>query len=403
MAMLINLGKIIIMAMLHHENTVIPSFSPLRHRGQRAEDLIAQIFDADGWTVTHAPRNGLQEAYLAVSKRHRSFAVAIKSLSEGRADRVIPLLSHAVLQAQAYARMGKKALPLAVIHVERASPSLINHVISFSEQFAPDVAIGIIVDRGLQRFLGAGLEGLNAEPRDIRRGIAPPSNQAVHLFSDLNQWMLKVLLAPEIPENLLTAPRTPCRNASDLAVAAAVSKMSASRFIQQLRKEGFLEDFSQGLRLVRRAELFRRWRAAALRHSLEMPMRFLIRGSVKLQIREMMSSHKACLGLFAAATELKFGHVTGIPAHIYVPKLPRFDDDGWKGLVSASHSEAPDLILRQAASPNSVFRSAVNHQGMAVSDIIQVWLDVSDHPSRGQEQADLIYRKLLKKIIEGSV
>jgi len=32
-----------------------------------------------------------------------------------------------------------------------------------------------------------------------------------------------------------------------------------------------------------------------------------------------------------------------------------------------------------------------------VSDILQVWLDVSQHPSRGKEQADLIWRKILSR------
>jgi len=36
---------------------------------------------------------------------------------------------------------------------------------------------------------------------------------------------------------------------------------------------------------------------------------------------------------------------------------------------------------------------------MIVSDIIQVWLDVVNHPSRGEEQAKLIYEKILRPII----
>jgi hypothetical protein len=39
--------------------------------------------------------------------------------------------------------------------------------------------------------------------------------------------------------------------------------------------------------------------------------------------------------------------------------------------------------------------------GDAVSDILQVWLDVSVHPSRGREQADLIRRRVLDKVIRG--
>ena len=51
--------------------------------------------------------------------------------------------------------------------------------------------------------------------------------------------MLKVLLAPEVPEELLSAPREQYRNASQLAEAAQVSVMSAFRFVQQLQVEGY--------------------------------------------------------------------------------------------------------------------------------------------------------------------
>jgi hypothetical protein len=33
--------------------------------------------------------------------------------------------------------------------------------------------------------------------------------------------------------------------------------------------------------------------------------------------------------------------------------------------------------------------------GVPVSDVLQVWMDVAQHPSRGREQADLIWRKIL--------
>jgi hypothetical protein len=65
----------------------------------------------------------------------------------------------------------------------------------------------------------------------VRRSV-PESGQ---LFSDLNQRMLKVLLAPELPEGLLSAPRGQYRNASQLA--------------------------APHLDLVRREDLFGRWLA----------------------------------------------------------------------------------------------------------------------------------------------
>lgn len=130
-------------------------------------------------------------------------------------------------------------------------------------------------------------------------------------------------------------------------------------------------------------------------------MRFLIRSPVEQQIRGLLAMHEgeACLGLFAAADALQLGHVSGVPPYIYVPKLPRPEDKKWRALVVAPPSEKPELIVRQALSPKSAFRGAVHQEGLIVADVIQVWLDVSNHPSRGEEQADLIYEKVLHPIV----
>lgn len=329
------------------------------------------------------------------------FAIEVKSLAEGRADRVIPMLSQAILEAQSHALDAGNAQPLAVISVESASQSLSKRLETFVEKYAPNVAVGLVSKNGLRYFRGAGLEELNAEPEEPRWYGSLPSIQPANLFSDLNQWMLKVLLAPDIPDHLLQAPRQRYQNGSELAEAAKVSAMSASRFLQQLRNEGYLDDSSRYLALVRRQELFRRWRSAVIRSSPEMSMRFLIRGTIQKQVSSLLASNQgeSCLALFWAAEALGLGHVSGVPPYVYVPKLPRPADKKWRALAVASPSDKPDLIVRQALSPKSVFRGAVHHNGLIVSDVIQVWLDVANHPSRGEEQADLIYEKALRPIV----
>ena len=210
--------------------------------------------------------------------------------------------------------------------------------------------------------------------------------------------MLKVLLAPELPEDLLTAPRGKYRSGLEFANAADVSSMSAARFLQQLRAEGFLDSQSTRLSLVRRPELFRRWRAALVRSPVELPVRFAIKASADQQIRRLLRSDPSgsCLGMFAAADELRLGHVSGVPPYVYVPKLPRAQN-AWKSLMPVT-SGPPDLIIRQTPTPRSTFRGAVRRDGIAVADVIQIWLDVSSHPSRGSEQADLIYRTILRPL-----
>ncbi len=105
-------------------------------------------------------------------------------------------------------------------------------MLEFAGEYAPEVAAGVVDFDGFRLFRGEGLEGLNAEPPRASHRVAAQSI-GQPLFSDLNQWMLKVLLAPDLPETLLSAPRGRYRNASQLAAAANVSVMSAFRFLRQ--------------------------------------------------------------------------------------------------------------------------------------------------------------------------
>ena len=252
-------------------------------------------------------------------------------------------------------------------------------------------------------------------PRDSRGrvSLAPAS----HLFSDLNQWMLKVLLAPGISADLLSGPRGEYRNASQLAAAADVTVMSAFRFVRQLGAEGFLDGSGSTLKLVRLEELLRRWQAANLRAPREIAMRWVLRGDPERQLREALrrraaesveasnrsrrgprTAYRACLGVFAAADALGLGFVHGVAPHVHVDKpAPAVLQS--LGLSMEGVSESPDVYVRVPASRESVFRGAVTRDGVPVSDVLQVWLDSSAHPARGAEQSEMIYRRVIRPLL----
>ena len=223
--------------------------------------------------------------------------------------------------------------------------------------------------------------------------------------------MLKVLLAPLLPEELLRAPRREYRNASELAAAAGVSVMSAFRFVRQLRQEGFLDNSDGPLRLVRRQELLRRWQAANLRPAPELSLRWIISVKNQRQLPAVLRSYnvasnvkqqpapRACLGLFAAAESLGCGFVHGVPQYFYLENLDR-EVLNRLGLSAEGAELKPDVYARVPISRESVFRGAVVREGVPVADILQVWLDISSHPSRGKAQAEEIRRRALAPIFE---
>jgi hypothetical protein len=272
--------------------------------------------------------------------------------------------------------------------------------------------------RGFRSFHGFGLEKFNSErsvPAEIE--LPAPWESPSDLFSDLNQWMLKILLGQNFPEFLLSIPRGEYRSGRQLAEAGGVSAMSVSRFLRQLSSEGFLDESKEPLRLVRVEELMRRWLNASYRSAREVPVRWIIRGGKDLlqsAVRSYLSRvedkrprkgkqrsvrlggphPRICIGLFAAADSLGFGFVRGAAPHIYLEQFSAVALDHL-GLSARQPEGPPDVYIRIPENKEAVFRSAVRNNGVLVSDILQVWLDVSNHPTRGKEQADEIWKRVL--------
>lgn len=373
--------------------------SELRHnhaeRAAYAEELVKQILGNAGWDIIEFPDRGRQNVDFVIERPEASYAVEIKAAPEGRSDRLIPIWSQAYLQA-------KHASPdrniLVAVVAPRLNARAIDQLLEFAEECAPDAAVGIVDFEGLQVFRGRHLDKINSikENRfDDKRKIR---NKPINLFSDLNQWMLKVLLAPSIDEGLLAAPRARYDNASQLAKAAGASVMSAFRFIEQLRHDGYLDDSSSHLALVRRRELFQKWLAAAAKAVKEVPVKFILRIDPDKEIQRILQSKNRCLGLYAAANALGLGFVHGVPPYIYIRRIDEAEINRIGNIREAEKGEQPDLILREPSAPESLFRGVVKVGGLVAADVLQIWLDASFHPSRGAEQAKYIEDRILSSI-----
>jgi hypothetical protein len=96
---------------------------------------------------------------------------------------------------------------------------------------------------------------------------------------------------------------------------------------------------------------------------------------------------------------LGLGFVRGTPAHIYLERLT-LDALNRLGLSLDGSSRPPDLIVRIPRNSEAVFRPRVFKQNVPISDILQVWLDVSTNPARGKEQARAMQRGALKPLFE---
>ena len=214
--------------------------SPINNEAQFGR-IVSELFRDDGWKVLQEPREPNAAPDFVVSGHGKKLVVELKRASEGRKDRIIPLLSQAALEAVHYSRViPGHPIPVALVGANRISDSVADEAIQFLRERAPEVAIGVLDLEGLRLFAGHGLESLNSARRP-QSDLPPSKARAPQLFSDLNQWMLKVLLAPRIPELNLSAPRGRYHGPSQLSEAAGVSVMSAFRFVEEFSKAGFLE------------------------------------------------------------------------------------------------------------------------------------------------------------------
>src|SRR6266478_3806497 len=122
----------------------------LESRAAQFESLLADVFQRAGWEVQRGARAGNREIDLLIARPPYQYAVEMKVASEARRDRVLPLLSQAILQAQAAARCAPElSAPLAVIAASHIPESLLPAIREFAHDYAPDVAVGLFDLEGL--------------------------------------------------------------------------------------------------------------------------------------------------------------------------------------------------------------------------------------------------------------
>jgi hypothetical protein len=360
--------------------------------GSEAARTVASLLEGAGWTVT-----AHESADFLIRKGRLRYVVEVKRVREGRSDRLVPVVAQAILQAQHYSRLLGNAKPLVVVVGDAIPPRVAEAVKEFLQTYAPDTALGLLEAGGRCEFIGPGLDVLTRIPSQVER--PQKGAKAVALFSDLNQWMLKVLLAADLDNrSLLNASPARYRNATELAQASRVSIMTAFRFIEQLRAAGYLHESNAVIRLVRLDDLMERWRMASAAPVATVRAKWLFPADWRGQLRNASQhARDLCLRSYAAADALGCGVVRGVPTELYVREEPHVAAKAL-GLLPSDGPEA-DVFLAIPRARESVFRGAVEAGGIRTSDVLQVWLDVSHDPGRGREQADHLYRKVIQPML----
>jgi hypothetical protein len=367
-------------------------------RGVQAHSLLERHLSGALKTAGWALRPGDGPLEFWAVKGARRYLVLVRQAPDARRSIIPALLADSILRGRVRSR-GKF---LAVVGAPAISAAMARSIEQYIADVAPDQPFGYVDERGLVRFHGLGLEAARGEPSASARhrtGQERPRD----LFSDLNQWLLKVLVGRKLPPGMLSVPREPVRSAAELADRGRVSAPAAWRLYSVLKAGGYLDDAGS---IALAGDLLARWRAAAQRPQQRVGAKWILPGRNPLErlraslagLRKEAEEPSVCLGLFAACEALGVGHVRGAPVHLYVRHVdPELLER--LGVVIAPSGQQADVLLRVARWPEALFRAAVNVKGVPVADVIQCWLDVSGEAARGPEQAAFIWKRVLGRSI----
>lgn len=280
----------------------------------------------------------------------------------------------------------------------------------FVARYAPDRAWGYLDDSGAARVVIPEL-GLDERRRSViveaktarldlsthTASITTTRNQS--LFTDLNQWLLKVMILNHAPDPYWDKPRVELSGPVDLSKVdwVDVSQGKAYQFAHTLREMGYLVWRRGTFRLVEVERLLHAWLEVA---RAERPHRVAVRSPLGDTVREVFGSAEeradyAYAGVLAAEV-YGLRHVTSQLEEVYV-----FGDTERlvsELLLEVCDENLADFFLLRPTHRASIQRGVQVHgdrEERAV-DLVQSALDSVRRPARGEEQAEYIMSEIAR-------
>jgi hypothetical protein len=167
------------------------------------EHHLAAALEAAGWSLL--PGDAPVEYWAA--KEARRHPILFRQARDARRSAIQALLADAVLRGRASSR----GQFVAVVGAPAISAAMARSIEQYISEVAPDQPFGYVDERGLVRFHGLGLEAARGEPSRRAPEERAARDRPRDLFSDLNQWLLKVLAGRKLPAGIISVPRRPNR------------------------------------------------------------------------------------------------------------------------------------------------------------------------------------------------
>lgn len=352
---------------------------------RRARDLLLEAIPAARADLPPGP----SDLELTLDDGRRLVA-EVKAVRQARVDDLIGRLSTAVLELRTSVQRAD-AIPVAMVHVPRFGGRSVAPVREFMAGVAPEAGWGLFDDREGYVLVIPAL-GVDSQQRGGRKPSSAPVAPR-RLFTDLQRWLLKLLLLSRSPPADFPTQHPKPLHPSDWAELGAVSHQTAYTLANELEKRGLLARADDGLHLLDPRRLLDEWlHEDALYPAPRVWVRDALRGRY---IDEVFAGAPVAVGGFEAASRLGLLHVAGVG----IPELHvrgRLDALlAGRGLVEVERRDA-DYGLIRAAHPESVFRGAQVLDRLPIVDVLQAALDVAGSKVRGSEQAEYLVDRILE-------
>lgn len=361
---------------------------------KRARRILGEVFD-ESEVQTPADDSG---ADFRVDSNRTSLAVVVKATDQRDVEAMKGRLATGILEWQKRGDVYDDPL-LVFLFAPRIGHRAVSQLEEFVAEFAPEMAWGAFDDRGT---LCLRIPQLGIETTEFGENTDEKARQTTHnkrAFTDLNRWLLKVLLLHDAPAGMGHEEekyRKAIKNPADLHRVAEVSQAKAYQFARTFRDIGLLEWDRKHFRIPEKRRLFERWREDEHQLGVEKhPVRSIINPDPTLEdiFANVGSELNYAIGGFEACRLHDVLHTTRRTPEVHVfEHFARASNE--LGVERCPKHEA-DLFLVSMPYRQSIQRGTLRRGQLQVVDILQAALDADRHPTRGREQADYIVNEVL--------
>ncbi len=369
-------------------------------RRELEADIINELrrFLPGQWEASHGALQaggGGERTDLLLTQKDGSAVVVVEFMPTVRIRDLLGRLALLMVQWDPARRDGMR--PAFVIAAPRFGRRAVREAEQFLSKNDPEMEWGLVDGHGTVRLSMPSL-GLDTNVYEVPVRGDSPSRHNRRLFSDLNSWMLKILLLRKAPSEHWGGPRVKAGTPTELHRIADVSSETAHRFVRTFEEYDYLRRTKKGLKMVRVEALLEAWMAAErLAPPKRIPASWFLAGDSSLEsVFSPTLNSQVVVGGFEACGRHGLLHTPSPHLEIHVLGNWKPEAADWK--IELDGVDEPDLFLVESPYPRSIVSGCVEHDDLPTVDIIQAALDVVHSSSRGAEQAQLIMGNVLSYV-----